>query len=113
MNDFNIFQIKSEVNTTSDIEGMNELQSVIERVDASLLWNLANTKILNHFSLWNILEEKLRLESRKKSSTECEMSTKDKLNFLLREINFLIEEATKLLQGCCDILSEDFQVNYI
>ena len=91
---------------------------------------MAHPKILNHFTLWDIMLAKLRLHEKKvyrrklkkmkkqgmKPPTPVRdeesnmvtnplaMSPKDKLKFLCREMNDLAQEFSNMWRGCCEPL---------
>ena len=69
-----------------------------------MVWSTIKSKILGKFSLWDLLLEKLRLHEK---DTMCKLLRKqillkDKLNFLLGQIEELLNEVTLMWNACCD-----------
>ena len=73
-------------------------------LDTAMVWSTIKSKILGKFSLWDLLLEKLRLHEKDKmcESFRKQISLKDKLNFLLGQIEELLNEVTLMWNACCD-----------
>ena len=80
-----------------------------------MVWSTIKSKILGKFSLWDLLLEKLHLHEKEKmcKSYTKQISLKDKLNFLLTQIEELLNEVNLMWNACCDSLQNmDCQVKH-
>ena len=68
-------------------------------------WMLVRPKVLSNLSVWDFLLDKTRFNSNITTSTT--QSDVAKLDFLLREVDQLLEEVTTFVQTCCDVANAD------
>ena len=62
-------------------------------------WTLVRPKVLSNLSLWTFLSDKTRFQST--STTEERRQDVEKLDFLLHDVENLIEQVSELIRTCC------------
>ena len=68
-------------------------------------WILVRPRVISNLSLWTFLTDKVRLSSTSTSEVQHEKDV-EKLNFLLSEVEHLLEEVSNFLKACCHSTDE-------
>ena len=75
-------------------------------MDHVTVWNIVKSKILGNFNLWDLLLQKVGFYEEEKicQSSTYQSSPEEKVNFLLGQIEELLNQVSLMWKACCDSL---------